>query len=119
MADIGFVKTVLGGVPDVVKKGVEQAFTYVLGSLSITASDRGKAGNFLLYYIEGTTSSVANQEFTIAHGMESTPTVLIPVAKLHEVNTQLVPLTISRAADNKRVYLKSSATSVAITVLVG
>lgn len=119
MADIGYIKLAFGGTPDAIKKAAEQAFTYLLGNLSLTQSDRGKAGNFLLYYQSGTTSSNANQEFSVAHGMESTPSIVIPVLPLNEVGAQLVPLTVSRAADTKRVYLKSSSTSAAFTVLVG
>lgn len=119
MADIGAVKTELAAFDGAQKAGLLSAFTYVLGNLSISASDRGKAGNHLLYYVDGTTSSNANTEFSVAHGMENTPSVLIPVARLNDVNAQIVPLTVSRAADGKRVYLKSSSTSAAFTVLVG
>lgn len=119
MADIAAVKTELAAFEGTQKAGLLNAFTYTYGNLSLSASDRGKAGNFLLYYIDGRTSSNANQEFSIAHGLEGTPSVLIPVMKLNEVGSMLVPLTVSRAADGKRVYLKSSSTSAAITVLVG
>lgn len=119
MADMGAVKTELAAFEGAQKSGLLNAFTYTYGNLSIGASDRGKAGNFLLYYISGRTSSNANEEFSIAHGLESTPNVLIPVMKLNEVNANLVPLSVSRAADGRRVYLKSPSTSAAITVLVG
>ena len=119
MADIGAVKTELAAFEGAQKSGLLNAFTYTYGNLSLSASDRGKAGNFLLYYINGVTSSNANQEFSIAHGLEGTPSVLIPVMKLNEVNSQIVSLSVSRAADSKRVYLKSPSTSAAIKVLVG
>jgi len=119
VADIAAVKAELASFEGAQKASLQNAFTYTYGNLSIGASDRGKAGNFLLYYIDGTTSSNANQEFSIAHGLEGTPSVLIPVMQLNQVGSMLVPLTVSRAADNKRVYLKSSSTSAAITVLVG
>lgn len=119
MADIGAIKTELAAFEGAQKSGLLSAFTYMLSNWSFSASDRGKAGNNLLYYIDGTTSSNANTEFSVAHGMETTPSVLIPVAKLNQVNAQIVPLTVSRAADSKRVYLTSSSTSAAFTVLVG
>lgn len=119
MADIGAVKTELAAFDGAQKSGLLSAFTYILSNWSFSASDRGKAGNNLLYYIDGTTSSNANQEFSIAHGMEGTPSVLIPVMKLNQVNSQVVSLSVSRAADGKRVYLKSPSTSAAITVMVG
>lgn len=119
MADIGAIKTELAAFEGQQKAGLLNVFTYILNNWSFSASDRGKAGNNLLYYVSGTTSSNANTEFSIAHGMESTPSVLIPVMKLNEVNSQIVPLQVSRAADGKRVYLKSSSTSAAFSVWVG
>ena|SRR5690348_14124556 len=119
MADIGAIKTELAAFEGQQKSGLLNAFTYLLGNWSFIASDRGKAGNNLLYYISGTTSSNANQEFSIAHGLEGTPSVLIPVLTLNEIGSMTVPLTVSRAADTKRVYLKSPSTSAAITVMVG
>lgn len=121
MADIGAIKSFIGGLPSDIRLALEQAFTYVLKSnISLGVFEhQTPASNLKAFWLEGTTSSVANQEFTIAHGLESTPTYVIPVLSLNDVNTQIVPLTVSRAADGKRVYLKSSSTSAAIAVLVG
>jgi hypothetical protein len=46
------------------------------------------------------------------------PYVLIPVLSLDSVNQTLPDLTVSRAADASRFYLKSSSTSAAIAVMV-
>ena len=74
--------------------------------------------NLQAYYFTGTTPAVANQEFSIAHGLNRVPYVLIPVLSLNSVNQAIVPLTVSRAADASRIYLKSSATSTPIAVMV-
>lgn len=119
MADIGSVEAELGSLPVDHKKALVAAFRYVLNNLSWSRLDRGRAQNCQVYYVSGTTSTGANTEFSIAHGLGSTPSYLIPVLPLDEVGGQIVPLQLSRAADDKRVYLKSSSTSAAITVLVG
>ena len=120
MANPGYVESLLGGLTDDVKKSVGAAFDYVLDNLSFGAVEhQTRATNFQAYWLTGTTSSVANTEFTIAHGMGKTPNVLFAVAPLDSVNAQLVPLQVSRAADVNRIYLKSSSTSAAIAVLVG
>ena len=119
MADIAYIKSVFGGTPDAVKKAAEQAFTYLLGNLTLGAPEEARrAKNFQWYWFSGTTSSVANQEFSIAHGLQKTPSVVIPVLPVGEIGSQLVPLTVSRAADMNRIYLKSSSTSAAFTLLV-
>ena len=119
MADIAGVEAELGSLPADHKRALGAAFRYVLNNLSWSRLDRGRAQNAQVYYVSGTTSSNANTEFSLAHGLGSTPSYLLPVMALDEVGAQIVPLQISRAADDRRVYLKSSSTSAAITVLIG
>jgi hypothetical protein len=119
MADISYIKSVFGSTPDAVKKAAEQAFTYLLNNLTLGGVDVGRrAKNFQWYWLQGTTSSNANAEFSIAHGLGKAPLVMLQVAPLNEVGAQVVPLTVSRAADASRVYLRSSSTSAPITLLV-
>jgi hypothetical protein len=119
MADIAYIKSVFGGTPDAIKRAAEQAFTYVLGNLTLGApEDARRSKNFQWYWFSGTTSSNANTEFSIAHGLQKVPNVILPVLPLSEVGSQIVPLQVSRAADANRIYLKSSSTSAAFTVLV-
>lgn len=120
MADIGGVKAELASFEGAQKTSLQNAFSYVLNNLTFGAVEhQTRAKNFQAYYLTGTTSSNASTEFSIAHGLGSAPSVLIPVVALNQVGAQLVPLQISRAADDKRVYLKSSSTSAAFAVLVG
>jgi hypothetical protein len=119
MADIAYIKSVFGGTPDAVKKAAEQAFTYLLGNLTLGApEDARRAKNFQWYWFSGTTSSNANQEFSVAHGLQKVPNVVMQVLPLSQVGAQVVPLQVSRAADMNRLYLKSSSTSAVFWLLV-
>jgi hypothetical protein len=119
VADVAYIKSVFAGTPDAVKKAAEQAFTYLLGNLTLGAPEEARrAKNFQWYWFSGTTSSVANTEFSIAHGLQRVPSVIIPVLPLNSVGAQVVPLRVSRAADANRIYLTSTSTSAAITVLI-
>lgn len=119
MADASFIKSLFGDTPDAVKKAADQAFTYLLGNLTLGApEDQTRAKNFQWYWYEATTSSVANQEFSFSHGLGRIPTVMIPVLPLGSVGAKTVNLEVSRAADASRVYLKSASTSASIMVLV-
>lgn len=119
MADIAGVTSELGSLNDEVKKSVSAAFRYVLNNLTVGAVEPGRRSkNFQWYWVQGTTPAVANTEFSIAHGLQKVPNIILPVVPLSEVGAQMVPLQISRAADAYRVYLKSSSTSAAITLLV-
>ena len=120
MADIGSVEAEFGSLPPDHKRALVAAFRYVLRNLSFGAVEHQKpATNFQAYYLTTTTASVANTEFSVAHGLGGAPHMLIPVLDVSAVGSQIVPLTVSRAADDKRIYLKSSSTSAALAVLVG
>ena len=123
MADISYVKSLLGGLDAPTKKALDQAFTYVLGNIRFGGPQaptevNTRATNLQAYWLNGTSSTTANQEFSVAHGLGYAPKVLFPVASLSQVGAQVIPLTVSRAADASRVYLKSSVTGAAFTLLV-
>lgn len=120
MADIGAIKAELAAFEGQQKAGLVSAFTYLLRNLSFGAVEHQRpATNFQAYYLNGVTSSNANAEFSIPHGLNGAPSVVIPVLGLDQVGAQLVPLRVSRVADNRRIYLSSPTTSAAISVLVG
>lgn len=68
------------------------------------------------HWYETTTHATPGTEFTIAHGFGRTPYLLFPVLPLDIDGAQLVPLTVSRVADEKRIYLTSSVGSANIIV---
>lgn len=109
MAALGAVTTELNALDPPIRKVLTSVFEYVLKNLSF--GDGTKAENFSLYRVESTTASVAGTEFSIVHGLDHAPSKLIPALDLNTVNAQLVPLQVSRVADAKRVYLKSTSTS--------
>jgi hypothetical protein len=113
MADIGGVKSFLGGLEADTKKALEGAFTYVLNNLRVGLPGHQKRGDNLQWIqLDGVTSSVANQEFSIAHGFA------FPCLDLTSSGTQLVNVTNARVADNRRVYLRSASTSAAFTIFI-
>lgn len=119
VADSSYVKSLLGSLQADIKKALGEAFTYVLGNLRFGAVEhQTRATNFQAYWLTGTTSSNASQEFSIAHGLGRIPMVAFPVLPLDQVGVQFVTLQVSRAADAQRIYLKSASTSVALALLV-
>ena len=119
MATPGYVESLVGNLDAPLRAALVRVFDYVLRNLRFgPVVHQGRAENHQAYWLTGTTSAVANQEFSIAHGLGRVPYVLFPVLSLDSINQAIVPLTVSRAADANRIYLKSSATSAAIAVLV-
>lgn len=120
MADPGYIESQLGGMEPDIKKNLMSAFRYLLGNLTLgPVEHQRRATNLQAYFLNSTTPASANEEFSVAHGLGSTPNLIWPVAALNQVGAQIVPLQIARAADDKRIYLRSSSTSAVFTVLVG
>jgi hypothetical protein len=119
MAQKGAIDLYLNTLPAEQRGPVGQAFKYVMDNLRWGQPDEGRrAENFQLYLRTSTTAAVANAEFSIAHGLSQTPTAIYPVLFLDQVGSQLVPLTVTRAADVNRVYLSSPTTSAVISVWI-
>jgi hypothetical protein len=119
VADIGIVRSYLGGLPDNVKKALGDIFTYVLPNIRVGLPGHQKpAENLAWIQLNGTTPSTGLTEFSIAHGLGGAPRVAFPCLDLTSSGTQLIPLICSRPADSRRVYLRSTSTSASFTVFV-
>lgn len=109
MASRGYINSLLNNLPADQRTVFTLIFDEVLRQFRL-GTDR-KAENLAWFEMESTTAAVANTEFSVLHGMSAAPTRFIPSLKLDVVNSQIVPLTVSRAADARRAYFKSSSTS--------
>lgn len=116
MAVISYVTTLLGGIDSELKRVLIPCFRYVLDNWRL--GDAPRAQNAQLYKIETTTHAVSGSEFAVAHGLDGIPHWIVPVLNAHNVGDQLVPLTVTRAADGQRLYLSSTVASAPITIYV-
>lgn len=120
MADLGGLRKLAQAIPDPTTRSVMlQIIELGFGNLTFGGvdSDDKKATNFRLYFQPSMTAASTGQ-FTIAHGMESTPHLAIPVLDLTQPGATLVPIEVVRAADSKRLYLKSTSTNAKVAFLV-
>lgn len=109
MAVPGYVEALLGGIEKDTKRALTEIFRYVLPNGRWGPVDhQAKTENFQGYYVESTSAS-STGEFSIVHGMGRTPYLAIPVLALDTVNARTIPLTITRAADGQRVYVKTES----------
>lgn len=117
MADLGYIERELNALPANLRPAFLRIFQAILKDLRLGhPADRTAMTNFGGAWFETTTPAGVNTEFTIPHGFGRTPYLLLPVLPLDVQGAQLVPLTVSRVADDNRVYLKSSVASAPITV---
>jgi len=119
MATVGYVESLTGPLESPVRVALKRIFDYVLRNLRFgPVAHQTRTENFQAYYLTGTTPATAGQEFSIAHGLGRVPYLVLPVLALDAVNSAIVPLTVTRAADVNRIYLSSSSTSTAIAIMV-
>ncbi len=119
MADIGYIKSLLGGIKDAdTKRVLGQVFDHVLGNLRLGVPDHQARATNLQAYFEQSTTASDTSEFSFAHGLGQTPHLAIPVLDLSQAGARIVPLEVTRAADGMRVYLKSTSTSAPMMVLI-
>ncbi len=120
MSDIGYVRAQLTGITDEkTRRILITVFEHVLANIRYGGVEhQTRAVNFQTYFENSTTPSTASQEFSFLHGLATAPHLAIPVLDLTAAGSQLIPMTVSRVADSKRVYLKSTSTSAPFSVLV-
>jgi len=116
MASKGYIASILNQLEANIKKALQPAFDHALDDFILGGAT--KAANFRWVKVSSTTHADANTEFSIVHGLGTIPTWIVPVVRLDDVNSQLVPLTVTKASDAMRIYLKSPSTGAAFTVFV-
>lgn len=117
MSDIGALRSFFGSLPSESKKAMENFVTYAFKNIRVGLPGHQKpAENLSWVQLDGVTSTTANQEFSIAHGLANAPRVAFPCLDLTSSGTQLVTLRTTRPSDSKRVYLSSPSTNAAFTI---
>lgn len=120
MSDIGYLRALTKSIPDpATRNAVLQIVEHLSGTLVFGAidPDKRKATNFQMFHQPSTTGP-STSEFTIAHGMDVVPKIAIPVLDLSQPGAKIVPIEVSRAADSRRIYLKSTSTGALVSWLV-
>jgi hypothetical protein len=121
VANLASVEAQINGLPVAMRPLFFQIFRTILRDLrfghpTFEASD--PCENFGAGFFHGTTAAVADTEFSIAHGFGRVPYLVIPVLPLDTVGAQIVPLTVTRVADDKRLYFSSPTQSASVSVYV-
>lgn len=95
------------------------AFEYVVDNWRFgLRADQERAENAQGYRFDGTTSSTANDEFTIHHGLGAVPYLILPILPLDSSGGTLVRVEVSRPADVQRIYLRSPEVSKTVSFYV-
>ena len=110
MAALGGIEALLGGLETSTKKTLTEVLRAFVPYLRFGPLDTPKAENFAGYKITSTTAT-STGEFSVLHGIGRTPYALVPMLDVTAVGAAIVPLEVTRAADDQRIYLKTQAGS--------
>jgi hypothetical protein len=108
--DLGYVINELAAIKDEdARRALQRVFTHMIQDIRYgEPQHHTKALNFGAYYQVGTAPNSTN-EFSIQHGMTTTPRFALPMLNLNQQGAKVVPLETARVADGKRIYLKTAA----------
>jgi hypothetical protein len=113
MASRDYVETLIAGLPQELQPTVKEIFTEVLNRIAIGRATAGeKSVNLSGVFLQGKTAAIANAEFKIAHGMDATPYLAVPVLPLDAVNAVVPQLKVTKPADAMYIYLSSPVAGV-------
>lgn len=119
MAQLGGIETDLGSLPSALQVAIKNMFRYVLKQWRFGRPEDGSASeNFAAGFFAATTHATPGTEFSIEHGLNIAPYLAINVLDLQSVGYQTVPLEVTRVADKRRIYLKSTVASAPIVLFV-
>src|SRR5688572_18902544 len=119
MASKGYVNSLLNQLPADLRRVLSFALEHIVDTTQIGGiSHQEKAANFKWIRLDSTTASVANEEFSIAHGAGQMPLYVLPLMPLDSSGVWFPRLKTTRPADASRIYLSSPDTGAQFTVLM-
>lgn len=120
MADIGYVRGQLNAIKDEQTRiRLINVFEHLMGNWRFGApAHQTRTENAQIYWENSTTHGTANTEFSFQHGLTTTPKYALMALELDRVGSGNGLLTVTRAADANRIYLRSASTSVPILLMI-
>lgn len=119
MASITYIQSLLNRLPAEYRAALLQAFEEAVKQARLGRPTTGKAAeNFAGGFVEFTTHATPNTEASALHKRDVAPYLIVPVLDPQTVGSRLVDLQVSKAADDKRIYLKSTIASATVLLYV-
>jgi hypothetical protein len=123
MSNVSYLSNRLAALPMDQRTAVIAAFEYVLATLKLGRAIPGaplpiRQGNVQMYPLTATTPATPDTEFLVPHGLPFTPYLLVPCVPLDQTDATLAPLTVTRPADSRNVYLSSSVANATVFFFV-
>jgi hypothetical protein len=121
VADLGYIESEIKSLPVELRATMLRIFRAFLKDIRFghaTGDVPDPLVNMAGGFFHATTPAVPGTEFTIAHGFGRVPYLAVPVLRLDAVGSSVVPLTVARAADEKRMYFTSTIADAPISLSI-
>lgn len=121
MADLGAIEGEIKSLPIEMRATMLRIFRLLVKDVRLghpKGEQPDPALNMGGGFFHGTTPATPGDEFTIAHGFGRVPYLAVPILRLDAIGVSTVPLTVSRAADDKRVYFTSTVASTPVSLFI-
>lgn len=115
------IESKLQGLPEALRQPLKEIFTELTRNLRYghpLGEQPDPCMNFAAGFFTGTTAAIANDEFSIAHNFGRVPYLAFPILALDTVGSTTPVLRVTRAADDKRVYLSSPTVNTDLVLVI-
>lgn len=121
MADLGYLNSIVNTLPQEMRKPILDIVTAIVKDIRFghpQGEQPDPMTNIGGGFFHGTTPATPGDEFSIEHGFGRIPYLALPVLRLDAVGSSVVPVTVARAADVKRIYLTSTIANAPVSFAV-
>ena len=121
MADLGAIETEIKSLPVELRAPMLRIFRSFLKDIRFghpLGESPDPMVNMAGGFFHATTPGTPGDTFSIAHGFGRVPYLAVPILRLDAVGSSIVPVTVARAADDKRVYFTSTEASTPISFAI-
>lgn len=119
--DLGFIESEIKSLPAELRPTFLRIFRIVAKDVRLghpKGEQPDPALNMGGGFFHAVTPATPGDEFTIVHGFGRVPYLAVPILRLDAVGSSVVAVTVSRAADDKRLYFTSTEASIPVSFFV-
>jgi hypothetical protein len=119
MPSTAYIESILSGLEPNARRVVSKAFEAVVSQMKFGPPiHQQPTRNWGGLYVQGQTAATPNEEFLVEHNLGKIPYVAIPVLSPRVAGSSVLDLAVSRPADDRFLYLKSSIANAAFWMIV-
>jgi hypothetical protein len=119
MPTTAYIESILSGLDPNSRRIIGKALETIVSQMKFGPPVRQQpTRNWGGLYVQGATADVPGEEFIVEHNLGKIPYLAIPVLSPRTTGSAVLDLAVTRPADDRYLYLKSSVPSTAFWLIV-